>query len=125
MSEETDWNSGLFNCWDDKKTCCYGFWCWPCLACTVSEKLDQNRWLPICDICSPAMMSSFGIPLFVAPAALALRVSIRQKYKIKGSLFKDIATSCACVLCSWCQLHRELKVRKPDAAVVNMQPTRR
>uniref|UniRef100_A0A096LU51 Plac8 onzin related protein 6 n=1 Tax=Poecilia formosa TaxID=48698 RepID=A0A096LU51_POEFO len=117
MSE--NWNSDLLSCCDDMKSCCYGLWCCPCLACTVSGLFGQNRCLPLCDICSPAVMSAFGIPLCVPPAGLALRVGIRQKYEIKGSLCKDIATSCICVWCSWCQLHRELKYRNHTPAVVN------
>uniref|UniRef100_A0A3Q2Q5A4 Cornifelin-like n=1 Tax=Fundulus heteroclitus TaxID=8078 RepID=A0A3Q2Q5A4_FUNHE len=124
MSGETDWTSDLCNCCDDTKSCCYGFWCCPCLACTVAGNFNQNRCLPLCDICSPAVMSAFGIPLCVPPAGLALRVGVRYKYNIKGSLCKDIATSCICVWCSWCQLHRELKYRKVGPAVVNMQPTK-
>uniref|UniRef100_A0A3Q2R4M2 Cornifelin-like n=1 Tax=Fundulus heteroclitus TaxID=8078 RepID=A0A3Q2R4M2_FUNHE len=101
MSGETDWTSDLCNCCDDTKSCCYGFWCCPCLACTVAGNFNQNRCLP-----------------------LSLRVGVRYKYNIKGSLCKDIATSCICVWCSWCQLHRELKYRKVGPAVVNMQPTK-
>lgn len=142
---------------------CYGFWCCPCLACTVAGNFGQNRCLPLCDICSPSVMSAFGIPLFVPPAGLALRVGVRHKYNIKvkhlnnllmfeqllrktesphavlykttcgttffylflqGSICKDIATSCICVWCNWCQMHRELKYRKKGPAVVNMQPSK-
>uniref|UniRef100_A0A3P8SP55 Plac8 onzin related protein 6 n=1 Tax=Amphiprion percula TaxID=161767 RepID=A0A3P8SP55_AMPPE len=101
---------------------CYGFWCCPCLACTVAGKFDENRCLPLCDICSPSVLSAFGIPLIVPPAALALRVGIRHKYGIKSSLCKDIATSCVCVWCSYCQMHRELKYRKKNSNVVVLQP---
>ncbi|MED6239963.1 hypothetical protein ATANTOWER_013870 [Ataeniobius toweri] len=124
MPAETDWNSGLYSCFDDMKSCCYGFWCCPCIACSVSEDFGQNRCLPLCDICGPAVMSAFGIPLCVPPAGLALRVGIRYKHNIKGSLFKDIATSCVCVWCTWYQMHQELKHRKKTPAVVNMQPAR-
>ncbi|XP_029356135.1 cornifelin homolog A-like [Echeneis naucrates] len=118
----TTWNTGLFDCFDDVKSCCYGFWCCPCLACTVSGKFGENRCLPLCDLCSPAITAACGIPLCAPPAALALRVGIRHKYGIQGSLCKDIATSCFCMWCSWCQMHRELKNRKKNVTVVNMQP---
>uniref|UniRef100_A0A669DTE5 Uncharacterized protein n=2 Tax=Oreochromis TaxID=8139 RepID=A0A669DTE5_ORENI len=84
---------------------------------------EENRCLPLCDICSPAVLSAFGIPLFVPPAALGLRVGVRRKYGIQGSICKDIATSCVCMWCTWCQMHRELKIRKQGTHVVNMQPT--
>ncbi|XP_075944630.1 cornifelin homolog [Anarhichas minor] len=119
----TDWNTGLFGCCEDKCSCCYGFFCCPCLACTVSGNFGDNGCLPLCDMCSPAITAAFGIPLCVPPAALALRVGIRHKYGIKGSLCRDIATSCFCEWCSYCQMHRELKYRKQNKTViVNMQP---
>nr|XP_019953924.1 PREDICTED: cornifelin-like [Paralichthys olivaceus] len=118
-----DWNSGLCDCLEDGSSCCYGFWCCPCLACTVSGKFGENRCLPLCDICSPAILSACGIPLFVPPAAVTLRASIRSRYGIKGSLCKDIVASCFCMWCSWCQMHRELKqVKKNNVVIVNAQP---
>uniref|UniRef100_A0A3B3H2N6 Plac8 onzin related protein 6 n=1 Tax=Oryzias latipes TaxID=8090 RepID=A0A3B3H2N6_ORYLA len=117
------WNSGLLSCCDDMNSCCYGFWCCPCLACTVAGSFGENRCLPLCDICSPTAFSSFGIPLCVPPAGLSLRVGIRHMYGIKGSLCRDIATSCFCVWCNWCQMHRELKIRNRDTSVVIKQPT--
>uniref|UniRef100_A0A3P9J159 Plac8 onzin related protein 6 n=1 Tax=Oryzias latipes TaxID=8090 RepID=A0A3P9J159_ORYLA len=121
--KSSEWNSGLLSCCDDMSSCCYGFWCCPCLACTVAGSFGENRCLPLCDICSPAALSSFGIPLCVPPAGLSLRVGIRHMYGIKGSLCRDIATSCICVWCNWCQMHRELKIRNRDTSVVIKQPT--
>uniref|UniRef100_A0A3P9HF85 Plac8 onzin related protein 1 n=1 Tax=Oryzias latipes TaxID=8090 RepID=A0A3P9HF85_ORYLA len=105
--KSSEWNSGLLSCCDDMSSCCYGFWCCPCLACTVAGSFGENRCLPLCDICSPA----------------ALSVGIRHMYGIKGSLCRDIATSCICVWCNWCQMHRELKIRNRDTSVVIKQPT--
>ncbi|KAM7409744.1 hypothetical protein PAMA_001302 [Pampus argenteus] len=124
MAEQplTDWGSGLCDCFEDASTCCYGFWCCPCLACTVAGRFGENRCLPLCDMCSPAVLSACGIPLFVPPAALALRVGIRNRYGIKGSICKDIASSCFCIWCSWCQMHRELKHQKKKPTVINLQP---
>ncbi|XP_011472422.1 cornifelin homolog B [Oryzias latipes] len=121
--KSSEWNSGLLSCCDDMNSCCYGFWCCPCLACTVAGSFGENRCLPLCDICSPTAFSSFGIPLCVPPAGLSLRVGIRHMYGIKGSLCRDIATSCFCVWCNWCQMHRELKIRNRDTSVVIKQPT--
>uniref|UniRef100_A0AAQ4RYJ2 Uncharacterized protein n=1 Tax=Gasterosteus aculeatus aculeatus TaxID=481459 RepID=A0AAQ4RYJ2_GASAC len=100
---------------------CYGFWCCPCLACTVSGQFGENRCLPLCDMCSPAVLSACGIPLFVPPAALSLRAAMRNRYGIKGSICKDIAISCFCSWCSWCQMHREIKHRKKAPIVVTVQ----
>ncbi|XP_034066262.1 cornifelin homolog B-like [Gymnodraco acuticeps] len=119
----TDWNTGLFDCCEDTSTCCYGFLCCPCLACTVSGRFGENRCLPLCDMLTPAITAACGLPLCVPPAALALRVGIRHRYGIKGSLCNDIASSCFCEWCSWCQMHRELKFRKKNnVVIVNMQP---
>ncbi|GAA6221310.1 cornifelin homolog A-like [Lates japonicus] len=117
-----EWNGGLFDCFEDISTCCYGFWCCPCLAGTVVGRFGENRCLLLCDLCSPGALNSCGTPLFVPPAALSLRVAIRNRYGIKGSICKDVAASCFCVWCSWCQMHRELKHRNQAPTVVNMQP---
>ncbi|MEQ2226821.1 hypothetical protein ILYODFUR_031250 [Ilyodon furcidens] len=117
-----DWDSHLCDCFDDVNTCCYGFWCCPCLACTVSGKFKENYCLPLCDILSPAIFVACGIPLCAPPAALSLRASIRNRYGIKGSLCKDILSSCFCVWCTWCQMHRQLKKQTATTVVVN-QPT--
>ncbi|XP_042340107.1 cornifelin homolog A-like [Plectropomus leopardus] len=120
----TNWNSDLCGCCTDASICCYGFWCCPCMACSVAGNNGENRCLPLCDILSPAIVAACGIPLCVPPAALALRVGIRHKYGIQGSICKDIATSCFCECCSYCQMHRELKYRNSNkVVVVNMQPS--
>ncbi|XP_055364357.1 cornifelin homolog A-like isoform X2 [Betta splendens] len=101
---------------------CYGFWCCPCLACSVSKDFGENTCLPLCDILSPAITSALGIPLCVPPAVLSMRVAMRHRYNIHGSVCKDIATSCFCEWCSWCQMQRELKHRKKNVPVMVMQP---
>ncbi|CAN9500892.1 unnamed protein product [Ophioblennius macclurei] len=118
----TDWSSGLCDCFEDASTCCYGFWCCPCLACTVSGRFGENNCLPLCDVCSPAILAFCGIPLFVPPATLSMRAAMRNRYGIKGSICKDIFTSCFCSWCIWCQMHRELKERKKTPTVINAQP---
>lgn len=105
----TEWSTGLLSCCDNCSSCkdlskllkhlfpfgverllnsacfpgCYGFWCCPCLACTVSGMVGENHCLPLCDMFSPAILSSCGVPLFIPPALLSLRVGIRHKYGIK------------------------------------------
>ncbi|TDH08793.1 hypothetical protein EPR50_G00101440 [Perca flavescens] len=116
-----EWSSGLFDCFEDVGTCCYGFWCCPCLAITVSERFGESRCLPCCDICTPAISACCGIPMCVPPAVLSLRAAMRNRYGIKGSLCKDIAAACFCGTCSWCQMHRELKYRKKTPTVIVMQ----
>ncbi|XP_026202097.1 cornifelin homolog A-like [Anabas testudineus] len=117
------WSSGLCDCCKSASTCCYGFWCCPCLACTVAAQFGENRCLPLCDLLSPAAFAACGIPLCAPPAGLSMRVAMRNKYGIKGSVCKDIATSCFCGCCSWCQMHRELKHRKKHPNVVKVANT--
>ncbi|XP_039667727.1 protein PLANT CADMIUM RESISTANCE 9-like [Perca fluviatilis] len=117
-----DWNSGLFDCFENANTFCYGFWCCPCLACTVSGKFGENSCLPLCDMAGPAIMAIFGIPMCMAPpAGLSLRAAMRNRYAIKGSLCRDIVVSCFCGWCNWCQMDRELKNRENTPTVVNVQ----
>ncbi|XP_028260534.1 cornifelin homolog B-like [Parambassis ranga] len=116
-----DWDGGLFDCFEDTKTCCYGFWCCPCMACTVSNRFGECYCLPLCDICSPAAFVSCGVPLFAPPVTLGLRAAIRNKYNIKGSVCKDILASCFCMWCTWCQMHRELRHQKKEPTVINVQ----
>uniref|UniRef100_A0A3Q3EJT5 Plac8 onzin related protein 6 n=1 Tax=Labrus bergylta TaxID=56723 RepID=A0A3Q3EJT5_9LABR len=118
-----EWETGLCDCFEEVSTCCYGFWCFPCLACTVSGRFGENYCLPLCDICSPAIFAACAIPLFAPPAGLSMRVAMRNRYGIKGSICKDIAVACFCGYCSWCQMHRELKHRKKTPTVVNVQNT--
>uniref|UniRef100_A0A3B3IFR9 Uncharacterized protein n=1 Tax=Oryzias latipes TaxID=8090 RepID=A0A3B3IFR9_ORYLA len=80
-----EWNTGLCDCFEDAATCCYGFWCGPCLACSVSGKFGEFYCLPL---------------------SFSTRSSMRNRYGIKGSLCKDLVVSCCCVWCSWCQMHQ-------------------
>ncbi|XP_030584190.1 cornifelin-like [Archocentrus centrarchus] len=116
-----DWHTGLLDCAKDVPSCCYGFWCCPCLACSISVKLEENTCLPLCDIFGPGVFAACGIPLCAPPAVLSARVAMRHRYGIKGSLCKDIAVSCVCEWCSWCQMHRELKHHKKTPTVINVQ----
>ncbi|XP_050932915.1 cornifelin isoform X4 [Lates calcarifer] len=118
----TEWSNGLPDCFEDVSTCCYGFWCCPCLAGTVAGRFGENRCLLLFDVCTPAVFTACGIPLFIPPAVLSLRSAMRNRYGIKGTLCKDIVVSCFCMWCSWCQMHRELKHRKKDDVDVNMEP---
>uniref|UniRef100_A0A3B3VZ31 Cornifelin homolog A-like n=1 Tax=Poecilia latipinna TaxID=48699 RepID=A0A3B3VZ31_9TELE len=124
MAALKNWKSSLFDCFEDVNTCCYGFWCCPCLACTVSGRFGENYCLPLCDILTPSVCAACGVPLFVPPAALSMRASIlamRHKYGIKGSLCKDIVATSCCPICVWCQMYRELKHRKKSPVVINME----
>ncbi|KAE8293955.1 hypothetical protein D5F01_LYC06897 [Larimichthys crocea] len=61
---------------------------------------------------------------YVMTSPLAVSASGAPGVRLIGSLCNDIATTCACVWCSWCQVHRELKYRKKNAKIINVQPVK-
>uniref|UniRef100_A0A3B3BMG6 Plac8 onzin related protein 6 n=1 Tax=Oryzias melastigma TaxID=30732 RepID=A0A3B3BMG6_ORYME len=131
---ETEWNTALLDCFEDPRTCCYGFWCGPCLACTVSGRFRELYCLPACDVL--ALLSQlmgvplcvlaspiFGITISVPPVAVSMRAAMRNRYGIKGSIAEDVAASCFCWWCAWCQMYRELKHRMKTPPAAMMMPT--
>uniref|UniRef100_A0A3B4EIF2 Plac8 onzin related protein 10 n=1 Tax=Pygocentrus nattereri TaxID=42514 RepID=A0A3B4EIF2_PYGNA len=105
----TSWSSGLCHCCQDMSSCCYAFWCCPCFACSTTSKFG--------------LMSAFGMPVCVPPVTLSMRVAMRYKYQISGGICEDIAISCFCIWCSWCQMNREIQHRQRLATAVNAHTT--
>uniref|UniRef100_A0A8K9UND3 Placenta associated 8, tandem duplicate 2 n=1 Tax=Oncorhynchus mykiss TaxID=8022 RepID=A0A8K9UND3_ONCMY len=70
---------------------CYGWWCFPCLSCSIASDMDE------CCLCGPTM---------------AMRAMYRTRYNIKGSLFGDFCSILWCRVCSTCQLKRDIDLRK-------------
>ncbi|KAM3857829.1 cornifelin homolog [Diretmus argenteus] len=88
------WSSGLFSCCEDMGICCCGFWC-PCvLACQLSSDFGE----------------CFCMPLL--PVTAAFRSSMRERYRIQGFMFDDCCIAYYCYACVWCQMAREMKLRK-------------
>lgn len=106
---------------------CCGFWCLPCLACSTMEKFGECTCLPLVDLVGPVCSGLFRIPVFAGyPAALSLRVAMRYKYGIQGTLCQDVALSCFCSSCSWCQMAREIQAQKRlpvNQSVTFVQPS--
>ncbi|XP_027887616.1 cornifelin homolog B-like [Xiphophorus couchianus] len=100
-SEEGDWSTGICDCCQDKKQCCFAFWCCPCFACRTTKKFGQCLCLPLLD--------ALGC---VRPIAMSVRVSLRQRYGIRGSLCRDCLCSTFCLSCVWCQMATEMERRK-------------
>uniref|UniRef100_A0A3Q4BGR2 Uncharacterized protein n=1 Tax=Mola mola TaxID=94237 RepID=A0A3Q4BGR2_MOLML len=92
-STSNKWTSGICEC-------CFAFWCFPCFACITARDAGECLCLPLLD--------SFGA---IPPITTALRVSIRQRYGIEGTICKDCVYSFFCGPCSWCQIAREIKTR--------------
>ncbi|XP_071755227.1 cornifelin homolog A-like [Centroberyx gerrardi] len=97
------WTSSLFNCCDDMGVCCLGFWCPCCLACQVSSDFGECLCLPLVDVISGGT---------VPAATMAIRSTMRERYHIQGSMFDDCCIVTFCSACAWCQMAREVKIRK-------------
>ncbi|XP_042338963.1 cornifelin homolog B-like [Plectropomus leopardus] len=100
-SADAEWASGICECCDDMRECCFACWCCPCFACKTSRRYGQCLCLPLLDVLS-----------CVRPITMSMRVSVRQLYGIRGSVCRDCVCSTFCPACVWCQISRELKKRK-------------
>ncbi|KAG7322690.1 hypothetical protein KOW79_014036 [Hemibagrus wyckioides] len=109
--ESDEWHSGICDCCDNKAECCFVFWCCPCFACMKTKEYGQCLCLPLLDMC--------GI---VSPATWAMRVSMRHRYGIKGTLCNDCLIATCCTPCTWCQMSREMKLRAIPIALLNARP---
>eukprot|EP00064_Thunnus_orientalis_P021739 superscaffoldBa00006808_g21907 len=85
---------------------CFAFWCFPCFACKTSRELGECLCLPMLDV--------FGC---IPPITMSMRVSVRHRYGIQGSLCNDCVCSTFCLYCVWCQMSREMKKRKLPAVL--------
>uniref|UniRef100_A0A671M0H8 Plac8 onzin related protein 6 n=1 Tax=Sinocyclocheilus anshuiensis TaxID=1608454 RepID=A0A671M0H8_9TELE len=113
--QKSGWNSGICDCCQDmnsyKYVSCYGFWCFPCFTCTTTGDFGESTCLPLLDIF-----------VCVPPVSLGMRVAVRHKYDIGGSICEDIMVTCCCIWCSWCQMSREIKAHKQTVTVVTTHP---
>ncbi|KAK5887102.1 hypothetical protein CesoFtcFv8_015736 [Champsocephalus esox] len=85
---------------------CLWFWCCPCSACRLSRTLGQCLCLPLLDVCG-----------CVRPISFSMRVLVRQRYGIRGTMCRDCLCSTFCVPCVWCQMSREVSDRKLPAGL--------
>ncbi|XP_068609380.1 placenta-specific gene 8 protein-like [Brachionichthys hirsutus] len=89
--ERSEFQTGLCNNFDDCGTCCFGFWCYPCLGCTIASDMGE------CFLCG------LGMPI---------RSVYRTKYNISGSMLNDYMVTMCCSVCATCQLKRDIDRRK-------------
>ncbi|XP_035288759.1 placenta-specific gene 8 protein-like [Anguilla anguilla] len=116
------WSTGLFHCFRDMKIFCLYFWCFYCMACDTAQKFGECLCLPLVDLLGTALTTMMWIPICVAPIGLSMRVSVRQKYGIPGTISDDCPIATFCVPCSWCQIAREIKLRSQACTVISHQP---
>ncbi|XP_036621416.1 placenta-specific gene 8 protein [Trichosurus vulpecula] len=87
----SNWQTDLLDCCSDCGVCICGTFCTPCLACQVASDMNE------CCLCG---------------TSVAMRTLYRTRYGIPGSICGDfMATSC-CLVCSLCQLKRDINRRR-------------
>ncbi|XP_068601092.1 cornifelin homolog B [Brachionichthys hirsutus] len=89
-----EWSSGLFDVCGDKTTCVLGALA-PCvLDLSLAHQFGEG-------LCIPLLPGS----------TFAVRVGIRERYKIRGSLCDDWTAVYCCYPLALCQMSREMKWR--------------
>ncbi|XP_051579361.1 cornifelin homolog B-like [Myxocyprinus asiaticus] len=104
------WSSGICDCCDDMKSCCFAFWCFPCFACVTARNYGECLCLPLLD--------GSG---FIPPITLSMRVSARNRYGIQGTICNDLIHSIFCGPCVWCQMAREMDTREQTVTLASRQ----
>ncbi|XP_026226159.1 cornifelin homolog A [Anabas testudineus] len=89
-----DWSSGLFDICGDKTTCVLGALVPCCLDLNLAQQYGEC-------LCMPLLPGS----------TFAIRVGIRERYKIRGSVCEDWTTVYCCYPLAVCQMIREMKQR--------------
>ncbi|MBN3315243.1 PL8L1 protein, partial [Atractosteus spatula] len=110
--ESDQWSTGICDCCEDLGECCCGFWCFPCYACKTARDFGECLCLPLLDAFN-------GV---IPAVSLSMRVAVRERYGIKGSICKDCLYSSFCICCSWCQIAREMKARTQNVTLINAKP---
>ncbi|XP_029546316.1 PLAC8-like protein 1 isoform X2 [Salmo trutta] len=89
-----DWSSSLFNVCGDKTTCLLGAFVPCCLDLSLAHHYGECLCLPL-----------------LPGSTFAMRVGIRERYKIRGSVCEDWTTVYCCYPLAVCQMIREVKRR--------------
>ncbi|KAK0130805.1 Cornifelin [Merluccius polli] len=97
------WSTELCDCCLDMDICCLGFWCLPCLQCKVAGDFGMCCMLPMLDY-------------FFCIVTCLLRPMMRAQYGIYGTCCGDCCEVFWCCPCVWCQMGREVKIRKVPAS---------
>nr|XP_061800990.1 PLAC8-like protein 1 [Nerophis lumbriciformis] len=82
-----DWSSGLFDIFKDKFTCIVGALAPCCLDLNLAHQYGES-------LCFP----------FLPGSTFAMRVALRERYKIKGNMCDDWSAVCCCYSLAVCQM---------------------
>ncbi|CAF1252769.1 unnamed protein product [Rotaria sordida] len=108
MSGTNDWNESLCGCFDDYSSCCYGFFCTPCLFGSNAKKINDHNCFFMC--CLYSILTSCYLCWI---PHLFQRQLLREKYNLKENpSCGDCLTTLCCGPCAICQEAREIKSRK-------------
>ncbi|KAM9497985.1 uncharacterized protein ACWYII_001645 isoform 3-T6 [Salvelinus alpinus] len=89
-----DWSSSLFNVCGERSTCLLGAFVPCCLDLSLAHQYGECLCLPL-----------------LPGSTFAMRVGIRERYKIQGSVCEDWTTVYCCYPLAICQMIREMKRR--------------
>uniref|UniRef100_A0A4W4EJQ1 PLAC8 like 1 n=1 Tax=Electrophorus electricus TaxID=8005 RepID=A0A4W4EJQ1_ELEEL len=89
-----DWSTGLFDVCADNSTCVMGALLPCCLELSLAHQFGECLWLPL-----------------LPGSTFAMRVGIRERFKIRGSICEDWTTVLFCYPLAVCQMVREMKRR--------------
>ncbi|XP_055872303.1 cornifelin homolog A-like [Biomphalaria glabrata] len=100
------WSTGICDCCTDMNTCMLAWFCPFCLQFMIARDLGES----CCD--------AFCYMICAAPTLFGLRVYVRGKENIKGSLFDDFNKTSLCGCLALAQLAREVKLVKSTKGFV-------
>ncbi len=95
------WSTPLLGCFEDCGGCLAGWFCFPCYECHVASKMGESCCTPCC----------------YQNTTTAMRLHIRGRHNIQGSLINDACVGCWCRQCALCQLSREIDNMQSGRAV--------
>ncbi|ELR50094.1 PREDICTED: placenta-specific gene 8 protein [Bison bison bison] len=91
--QNSNWQTGLCDCFSDCGVCLCGTFCFTCLACQVASDMNE------CCLCG---------------TSVAMRTLYRTRYGIPGSICDDYMVTHCCTLCSLCQIKRDINRRRAN-----------
>ncbi|XP_057216699.1 PLAC8-like protein 1 isoform X2 [Triplophysa rosa] len=89
-----DWTTGLFDVCGDTSTFLMGAFLPCCLDLSLAHQYGECLCLPL-----------------LPGSTFAMRVGIRERFKIRGSVCEDWTAVCCCYPLALCQMIREMKKR--------------